>query len=100
MIRRNFLFGLAATGALAAGRRAAGAAASDSSLLKKGFAKTSLGAEAWFEVHGNPKGFDAIDGPYKLMLETTRKLQQESPDRHEIARKSILAANPRELARI
>ena len=31
-------------------------------------------------------GWPAIDGPYKLLLETTRKLQQESPEKHEISR--------------
>src|SRR5579864_5832773 len=57
MIRRDFLLGLAATSALGAGHRALGAQTLPaSSPLQKGFVKTTLGADAWFEVHGNPKG--------------------------------------------
>ncbi|HXB22559.1 MAG TPA: alpha/beta hydrolase [Candidatus Solibacter sp.] len=57
MIRRDFLFGLAITGALAAGRRPLGEQTpSNLSLLSKGFAATTLDADSYFEVHGNPKG--------------------------------------------
>jgi len=57
MIRRDFLLGLAATSTLAAGHRALGALTSPDSLpLKRGFVKTTLGADAWFEVYGTPKG--------------------------------------------
>jgi pimeloyl-ACP methyl ester carboxylesterase len=59
MKRRNFLFGLGVAGAsaLAVRRRAASEWRSpDLSLISKGFAATSLGADAYFEVHGNSKG--------------------------------------------
>ena len=58
MLRRDFLFGVTAIAAFA-GKSSLGATESDNpSLLNKGFAKTSLGAEAYFEVHGNPRGPD------------------------------------------
>src|SRR6476661_1755904 len=63
MIRRDFLVGFAASGVLAAGLRAMDASPS-ASLLSNGSVKTSLGAEAWFEVHGNPKGLNVfLAGP-------------------------------------
>src|SRR5437899_6626067 len=57
MMRRDFLFGLGVSGVLAAGRMALSESTPpDLSLLSKGFAATSLGADAYFEVHGNAKG--------------------------------------------
>jgi hypothetical protein len=57
MIRRDFLLGIVTTSTLAVGQRALGVQTSPDSLpLKRGFVKTTLGADAWFEVHGNPKG--------------------------------------------
>jgi pimeloyl-ACP methyl ester carboxylesterase len=56
MMRRDFLFGLAATGALAGRRPVGEQTPSNLSLLSKGFATTTLDADSYFEVHGNPKG--------------------------------------------
>jgi hypothetical protein len=62
MIRREFLFGL---GALLISR--AGTTQQDqtqqTSLLSKGFVKTTLGPDAYFEVHGNSKGPNLFLGP-------------------------------------
>jgi hypothetical protein len=79
MIRRDFLLGAAATGALAAGRRLVGES-SNASLLSKGFVRTSLGADAWFEVHGNPKGLNVfLAGPVfsRTLVPANAKLQTE-----------------------
>jgi hypothetical protein len=62
MIRREFLLGL---GALLISR--AGTTQQDqtqqTSLLSKGFVKTTLGPDAYFEVHGNSKGPNVFLGP-------------------------------------
>lgn len=81
MLRRDFLFGFAAAGALAAGRRAVGEwMPPDSTPLKQGFVKTSLDADAHFEVHGNPEGFDVLfSGPVfsRTLNPASVKLQTE-----------------------
>ncbi|HSK44388.1 MAG TPA: alpha/beta hydrolase [Candidatus Binatia bacterium] len=77
MTRRDFLVGLAASGVLAAGLRAE---LSLGSLLSKGFVKTSLGADAWFEVHGNPRGLNVfLAGPVfsRTLVPANIKLQTE-----------------------
>ncbi len=79
MIRRDFLFGLATSGILAAGHQVV-ANLPSTSLLNKGFVKTSLGSEAWFEVHGNPKGLNVfLAGPVfsRTLVPTNIKLQTE-----------------------
>lgn len=60
MIRRDFLRGLIASGALAAGRGAMRTSRpTSSSLLNQGFVRTSVG-KTYFEVHGNPAGFNVL----------------------------------------
>ena len=84
MIRRDFLYGLAA-GVLAVGRRAVGewtlpTFSPDSAPLHKGFVKTSLDVDAWFEVHGNPKGFAVfLAGPVfaRVLNQANVKLQTQ-----------------------
>jgi pimeloyl-ACP methyl ester carboxylesterase len=79
MIRRNFLVGLATSGILAAGRQAV-ADLPSTSPLSKGFVKTSLGADAWFEVHGNPNGLNVfLAGPVfsRTLVPTNIKLQTQ-----------------------
>lgn len=77
MIRRDFLFGLAVSGVFAGGRRAV-ADLPSASLLNKGFVKTSLGSDAWFEVHGNPSGLNVfLAGPVfsRTLVPANIKLQ-------------------------
>jgi pimeloyl-ACP methyl ester carboxylesterase len=81
MMRRDFLFGLAITGALAAGRRPVGEQTSSNlSLLSKGFATTTLDADSYFEVHGNPKGLAVfLTGPVfsRTLIPANVSLQME-----------------------
>jgi pimeloyl-ACP methyl ester carboxylesterase len=82
MRRRELLFGLIASGVLAAKSKAAPLwAESDSTLLSKGSAKTSLGS-AYFEVHGAPAGpplfmagpvFSRTSNPANTALQTQIK---------------------------
>jgi pimeloyl-ACP methyl ester carboxylesterase len=62
MIRRAFLVGLAAS---FASRRAITQPQKpeSASLLNRGFVKTTLGPDAYFEVHGNSKGPNVFLGP-------------------------------------
>jgi len=79
MIRRDFLFGLATSGILAAGHQVV-ANLPSTSLLNKGFVKTSLGSDAWFEVHGNPKGLNVfLAGPVfsRTLVPANIKLQTQ-----------------------
>jgi pimeloyl-ACP methyl ester carboxylesterase len=62
MIRREFLSGLAASLILRTARAQQGQP-QQSSLLNKGFVKTTLGPDAYFEVHGNPAGPSVLLGP-------------------------------------
>jgi pimeloyl-ACP methyl ester carboxylesterase len=62
MFRREFLFGLATSLAFRTGFSLLPSAQS-ALLLNKGFVKTTLGPDAYFEVHGNPKGPNVFLGP-------------------------------------
>ena len=79
MIRREFLFGLAATGVFATGHRDT-VESPNSTLLSDGFVKTTLRADAWFEVHGNPKGLNVfLGGPVfsRTLVPANLKLQTQ-----------------------
>ncbi len=81
MIRREFLLGLAAAAVSSAGTWRQ-SPSQPPSLLNKGFVKTTLGPDAYFEVHGNPAGpriflappvFSRVANPANVKLQTEIK---------------------------